>query len=45
MAKVKQLWSSSLTSDMVSDLDEDTIAELVEALDDAVMLTCQDFGL
>jgi hypothetical protein len=45
MAKVKELWSSSLTSDMVLDLDQDTIAELVEALNDAVMLTCQDYGL
>jgi hypothetical protein len=45
MAKVKTLWSSSLTNDMVSELDEDTIADLIMALDDAVMLTCQDFGL
>ena len=42
---METLWSASLTSEMVSDLDQDTIDELVEALNDAVALTCQDFGV
>lgn len=45
MGKVKELWSAQLTSEMVNDLDEDTIEELVDALNDVVALTCQDFGV
>ena len=45
MAKVKEIWSSKITSDMVSNLDEDTIEELVEALNDTVVATCLDFGV
>ena len=41
----KELWFAKLTSDMVEHLDEDSVEELVEALNDAVALTCQDFGV
>jgi uncharacterized tellurite resistance protein B-like protein len=41
----KRIWFSEITSDMVANLDEDTIEELVEALNDVVMATCLDFGV
>jgi hypothetical protein len=41
----KRIWFSEITSDMVEHLDEDTIEQLVEALNDTVMATCEDFGV
>ncbi len=43
--KEKELWSARLTSDMVENLDQETIEELIDALSDAVSLTCEDFGI
>lgn len=42
---MKTVWASKLTADMVADLDDSTIAELVNALDEAVQQTCEEFGL
>ena len=39
------IWQSSITSEMVKDLNPNELEVLVADLDDAVMLVCQDFGL
>ena len=39
------IWQSSITSEMVKDLDPNEVEVLIADLDDAVMLVCQDFGL
>lgn len=40
-----KIWESSITSDMVKDLDPNEIEVLIADLDDAVMLVCQDFNI
>lgn len=42
---MKTVWASKLTADMVEGLDPDTIAELVNALDEVVQQTCEEYGL
>jgi hypothetical protein len=39
------IWQSSITSEMVKDLNPNELEVLVADLDDAVMLVCQDFGI
>jgi hypothetical protein len=39
------IWQSSITSEMVKDLNPNELEVLIADLDDAVMLVCQDFGL
>jgi hypothetical protein len=39
------VWQSSVTSEMVKDLDPNEIEILIADLDDAVMLVCQDFNI
>lgn len=36
------IWRSTVTQEMVSNLDEDQIAELIESLDDAVANICEE---
>jgi hypothetical protein len=42
---MKNVWESSITAEMVKDLDPNEVEVLIADLDDAVMLVCQDFGL
>jgi hypothetical protein len=42
---MKTIWQSSVTSEMVKDLDPNEIEVLIADLDDAVMLVCQDFNI
>jgi hypothetical protein len=42
---MKTIWQSSITSEMVKDLDPNEIEVLIADLDDAVMLVCQDFNI
>jgi hypothetical protein len=42
---MKTIWQSSVTSEMVKDLDPNEIEILIADLDDAVMLVCQDFNI
>jgi len=42
---VKNVWESSITAEMVKDLDPNEIEVLIADLDDAVMLVCQDFNI
>ena len=42
---MKNVWESSITAEMVKDLDHKEVEVLIADLDDAVMLVCQDFGL
>jgi hypothetical protein len=42
---MKNIWQSSITSEMVKDLDPNEIEVLIADLDDAVMLVCQDFNI
>jgi hypothetical protein len=42
---MKTIWQSSITSEMVKDLDPNEIEILIADLDDAVMLVCQDFNI
>jgi len=39
------IWQSSVTSEMVKDLDPNEIEILIADLDDAVLLVCQDFNI
>lgn len=39
------IWQSSITSEMVKDLNPNEVEVLIADLDDAVMLVCQDFGI
>jgi len=39
------VWQSSVTSEMVKDLDPNEIEILIADLDDAVLLVCQDFNI
>ena len=39
------IWQSSITAEMVKDLDPNEVEVLIADLDDAVMLVCQDFGI
>jgi len=41
--KVKVVWSSKLTSDMLSHLSSDEKEELYEQLNDAVMEVCSSY--
>ena len=43
--KVDTVWKSQLTGDMTKSLNEDEIALLIADLDDAVMATCEDWGI
>lgn len=38
------VWRSELTKSMVAHLTDDEFQQLVDALDDAVFHTCQEFG-
>jgi hypothetical protein len=42
---MKTIWQSSITSEMVKDLDPNEIEILIADLDDAVMLVCQDYNI
>ena len=42
---MKNVWESSITAEMVKDLDPNEVEVLIADLDDAVMLVCQDFGI
>lgn len=42
---MKNVWESSITAEMVKDLDPNEIEVLIADLDDAVMLVCQDFNI
>jgi hypothetical protein len=41
----KIIWQSSVTADMVAGMDDYDIQSLIEALDDAVQATCEDWGM
>jgi hypothetical protein len=42
---MKNVWESSITTEMVKDLNPNELEVLIADLDDAVMLVCQDFGI
>lgn len=42
---MSNVWQSTLTKDMVSHLDDETIAEIVEMLDDAVANICEEYDI
>lgn len=41
--RVKTVWKSSVTEEMVSELNDNEISLLVEALNEAVMEVCQNY--
>ena len=41
----KTVWESSVTEEMVSELNDNEISMLVEALNDAVMEICQSYEI
>ena len=41
--RVKTVWESSVTEEMVSELNDNEISLLVEALNEAVMEVCQNY--
>jgi hypothetical protein len=41
----KTVWESSVTEEMVSQLNDNEISMLVEALNDAVMEICQSYEI
>jgi|LakMenEpi03Aug12_release.lakeMendotaPanAssembly.Ray.scaffolds.fasta_scaffold6578899_2 hypothetical protein len=43
--EVKEVWASSVDTEMISGLTKGEIKELIKELDDAVMRVCQDFGV
>ena len=43
--KMDTVWKSQLTDDMTKSLSEDEIALLITDLNDAVMATCEDWGI
>lgn len=42
---MKTIWASKITSDMVSGMDPAVLEELVDALNEAVQQTCEEYGL
>jgi len=42
---MKNVWESSITTEMVKDLNPNEVEVLIADLDDAVMLVCQYFGI
>ena len=41
----KVIWQSTITSDMVADFTQDELDLMIADLNDAVMMTCQDYGM
>lgn len=43
--EVKEVWASSVDTEMIAGLTKCETKELIKELDDAVMRVCQDFGV